>query len=177
MRILMNVVSIVGVLFAAMVLGTFAWLGVFDRVSVGEHIAGPYTIVYRESSRADHGEFARVTTELHAALTEAGITHADPFDVFRPDGHNDIGFRVAEQDTGRLRLLGPSWNVRMIEAAPSMTARVPWRSPLSFVVGYFKVDPALRDWRSKHGYSKSVAYVIHEGATDLYVQPIVKSAD
>jgi hypothetical protein len=114
---------------------------------------------------------------LHTALAGVGIMSAEPFDAFRPDGHNDIGFRVAAQDTALLAQLGPAWKRRTIEAAPSMTARLPWRSPLSFVVGYFKIDPALRAWRSRHGYSKTVAYVIHEGATSLYVQPIVKSAE
>ncbi len=65
--------------------------------------------------------------------------------------------------------------VREIPAGLFLTVRFPWRSPLSFVAGYFKVDPALARHRAARGYLKVEALARYDGDTILYMQPVVKA--
>ena len=52
-----------------------------------------------------------------------------------------------------------------------------WRdSPLSFVVGYMKVDPALTRHRAAHGYIRTEAYAMNDGDRIVYMQPARKQA-
>jgi hypothetical protein len=152
-----------------------AYLGAFEKVVIEERVTGPFSMVYGEAKGSDAKVVGEITTALQADLERAGIGHIEPCDVFHPDGHSEIGFLVAPRDTAFLASLAPGWQRRVIPAAPSMTVRFPWKSPLSFVVGFMKVDPALRSWRASHGYRAAPAYVIHEEETSLYIQPIARS--
>ena len=42
------------------------------------------------------------------------------------------------------------------------------------MVGFFKVDKALAEYRKAHGYKKVEAMTINEGKTIVYLQPIAK---
>jgi hypothetical protein len=72
------------------------------------------------------------------------------------------------------RALDSSLLRRTIPAAPSLVARFPWKHPVSFVVGYFRVVPSLHLHREAHGYQDGPSYTVNLGDTILYVQPIVK---
>lgn len=56
-----------------------------------------------------------------------------------------------------------------------MMAEFPWRNPFSFVVGYFKVDPALARHREAHGCKKTEAWSLNDGHVIVYMQPIARS--
>ena len=43
-------------------------------------------------------------------------------------------------------------NVREIPTQQCMVVQFPWRNPLSFIMGYIKVNPALAKHRSVHDY-------------------------
>ncbi len=42
------------------------------------------------------------------------------------------------------------------------------------MIGYLKVDPALSKQRAAHGYRKTEAYVLNDGRTIIYMQPVSK---
>lgn len=62
----------------------------------------------------------------------------------------------------------------MIPAEPALAARFPFKHPLSFVVGFLRVAPALSAYRAAHGYRDGPSYTLLEGDTILYVQPVVR---
>ena len=50
-------------------------------------------------------------------------------------------------------------------------ARFPFRNPLSFLAGYYKVNSKLRAYREEKGIPESSFMVILDGATIVYLQP------
>jgi hypothetical protein len=159
------------------VLSAAAWLGAFARIQIEEREVGPHRFVYRSMTGADPQQVGRITDEIARALDAAGITQRQPLDLFYPEGAsapNEIGFEVLGEDASKLGALDASLLQRTLPAAPSLVARVPWKHPASFVVGYFKVVPALKGHREAHGYQDGPSYTVNLGDTILYVQPIVK---
>ncbi len=68
----------------------------------------------------------------------------------------------------------PSLDVEQISAQLCMVARFPWKTRLSFVIGYFKVDPTLKKHRDARGYAKVEAYATNLGDNIQFMQPIRK---
>jgi hypothetical protein len=161
----------------AAAVGAAAWLGAFTRIAVEERVVGPYPFVYRTMAGADPRRVGEVTDEIARALDAAGITQRQPLDLFHPERAsepNEIGFAIGVADTGKLAALDASLLQRELPAAPSLVVEFPWRHPASFVVGYFKVAPALKLYREQHGIRESPSYTVNLGDTILYVQPIVR---
>jgi hypothetical protein len=165
-----------GVLLVA-ALCAAAWLGAFARIEIEEREAGPYRFVYRTMTGADPQQVGRITDEIARALGAAGIAQRQPLDLFYPEGAaqpNEIGFAVGDADARKLAGLDATLLQRTLPAAPSLVAQFPWKHPASFVVGYFKVVPALKLHREAHAYQDGPSYTVNLGDTILYVQPIVK---
>ena len=57
-----------------------------------------------------------------------------------------------------------------------MLADFPRRNRLSFIVGAAKVDRAFAEYRARHGYTKTEAYVLNTGDTIRYFQWTVAAA-
>ncbi len=153
-----------------------AYLGAFHRVVIEEANHGPFTFVYREMVGTDMRQIEEITMALAGPLAEAGIDSRVPLDVFYPDGRTEAGFAVDGAEEAQLRRLEGHALVREIAADTFMSTRFPWRNPLSFIVGYFKVDPALARHRAAHGYKKVEALALNTANTILYLQPIVKES-
>jgi hypothetical protein len=126
-------------------------------------------LVYREMNGSDWKKVREMTATLDGLLAERGVTQRRPLAVFYPDGRAEIGFAVE----GAAPIL-PETQSREIPRQRYMVARFPWRNQWSYLAGYFKVDPALAKHRALHGYEKTEAYALKEGASILYFQPIVK---
>ncbi len=147
------------------------YLGLFTTVAVTEAAPGPFVFVYREMQGTSMSGVGAITSEINALLEARGIRR-QPLDVFFPDGRAEIGFSVSEVDEPTLAALVPSMKRRDVAAEPSMVARFPWRTRLSFFVGAAKIDPAFAAHRAAHGYVKAEAYMLNLGDTLLYFQPI-----
>ncbi|MBM4383532.1 MAG: hypothetical protein FJ091_09205 [Deltaproteobacteria bacterium] len=174
---MLRILVIVFLLVLAAVLGAAAWLGAFARIAVEEREVGPHRFVYRTMIGADPQQVGAITDEIARALDAAGITQRQPLDLFYPAGArepNEIGWAIGDGDAAKLAALDSSLRQRTIPAAPSLVVEFPWKHPASFVVGYFKVVPALELHREAHGYQDAASYTLNLGDTILYVQPIVK---
>ena len=167
-----------GVGLIALVMLGAGYLGVFSRIEIEEREVGPYSLVYREMRGTDLQQVGAITTGLELLLERNGVT-ARPFDVFYPKDAqpNEIGFALTTRvgDETRARLAATDGvRLREVPRQRALVARFPWRSRLSFLVGYLKVDPALRAYRQKAGYKDAPAYALNEGTTIAYMQPVLE---
>ena len=170
MKILLGIV----VVCAVIVIAISGWLGAFQTVTIGERLQGPTTLVYREMTGNNMKTVGDITTGLATVLDGAGITARKPMDVFYPDGRAEIGFEVDNAAQSKLAALGEGIKVRELPVQRYMYTIFPWKNPASFMVGFFKVDKALGEYRKSHGYKQVEAMTINEGNTIVYLQPIVK---
>jgi hypothetical protein len=160
----------VAVALAAIVAGIH---GAFARIQISERIAGPYEFVYRTAPQGDFKSVRSITTELETAFRSAGIDEVKPFDVFYPPNTepSQIGFLVSQEDLKRiLTLPNPPFH-RTIVAQRFLATSIPYRSPVSFLVGFWKVDPRLREYRERRGLKHTWAATINTGDTIEYLQP------
>lgn len=166
---------------AMMVLGIVsfsAYLGAFRSINVEEKTMGPYYLVYKEMEGGNFSQVDRITTELASLLQNKGITNAKPFDVFYPEFQDqrkdEIGFIVSESDFSAVADLDHEVKTRMIHAQRCMMSEFPWKNPLSFFVGYLRIDPAFEKHREQKGYKKVEAFTLNDGDTIIYIQPIMR---
>lgn len=160
----------------AVVIGAAAWLGAFMTLEVKEQVAGPFTIIYLPTASSDMNEVGRITDTIAGRLGEAGVTGAKPFDVFvdapSEENPNMIGFVLPAAQARVVQEKDASLLVTEIPAQLCMVVRFPWKNQLSFIVGYFKVDPVLTRHREAHGYDKVEAFAMNLGDIIQYMQPI-----
>jgi hypothetical protein len=153
----------------------FVWyMGVFQSIVIEEQEQGPFTLVYQEMTGNDMRQVGEITIKLDKLLTEHCITHRKPLDVFFPDNKAEIGFAVENLSHSQLVTLGEQTKVREIPVQHYMVSHFPWRNKMSFIIGYIKVDPALRKYRSEHNYKTVEAYALNNGDMIVYMQPAVK---
>lgn len=150
------------------------YMGAFRDVQVTEAEAGPFFLAYQHSEETSFGRVRDVTTNFNALFDELKLTGRKPAQVFHPDGSADIGFVLNEFPTESVRETLEAQAVRLntIDAGQFMHLRFPFRNPMSFLFGYFKVDPALRKHRERQQYAETPALVINEGTEILYLQRI-----
>jgi len=167
-----KIVLIVLLIIVLAILAFAIYMGAFSSVVIEEREEGPFTFVYREMNGNDMKQVAEITVALNTLLGERGIARRKPLDIFFPDGRAEIGFAIEGALPGQITGLSDQAKVREIPAQRCMVARFPWRNTLSFIVGYLKVDPALTNYRTEHGYSRVEAYSLDDGDTIVYMQPV-----
>lgn len=172
-RLIKIILSLLLVAILALV-GFYAYLGGFEDITIVEKQMGPFHLVYREMQGTDMKEIGVITDGLANALTNAGFKTHQPFDVFFPNGKpSQIGFVIAADEKPRLSVLDASIKTRIIPAQKCMVATFPWKSPASYIVGYMKVDPALKAYREQRGYVEGWAATRHDNEFITYLQPLI----
>ncbi len=175
----MKILQLAGLLAAALVSAVLAdafWLGAFAPVKVEERTVGPYWVVYREMMGHDPRELGAITDDLHAMLDRAAIEGTHPFDIYDV-ASTEVGFALPNPPTPAFEAsLDAQTKFREIPAQTAMTVRFPWRHPLSFVVGFFRIPPAFKAYRDAHGYAETAIYTLNDGRSTLYIEPIVRPA-
>lgn len=170
MKILLGVLAAV----VAVLLPVLGWMGALGSVEVAERDMGPYQFVYVQEPSTDSAKIGELTEALGERLEAAGVTQRKPAQEYFPAGRgiqNQIGFMI-EQDVSREALDAETF-LRPIAVQRYMVVEFPFRNSLSFVVGYFRVDTALRKYKAQKKYAKSSALVILDGDRILYLEPIV----
>ena len=154
--------------------GLFVYLGGFMPVMVEERTLGPYLMAYREIPVVKFSEVGEITTALNRDLRDLGLTDFHPFDLFYPDQRAEIGFIITSGDEAKVQQASSPIKLRVIPAQSYLTANFPWKTSLSYLVGYMKVDMALTKYRDEHGFRKTWAATEHLGDSIRYLQPIEK---
>ncbi len=152
--------------------GFLAWLGAFSSVSIEERPIGPYVFAYRELPEATPGDVGRVTEQVAFELAAAGVTELKPLGVYAPDGSAQIGVAVG---AGREKLADVhDLKLRELGASRGLVADFPWRTPLSFLVSYLRVNPAFERYREARGYEIAPAWVLRDGETIVNMMPVME---
>ena len=169
MKILLLAVAVVVILLLA----ALTYLGMFSSLKLEEREMGPYPFVYTQEPSTDFGKIGRLTKALGDRLETAGVTDRKPAQLYYPVGRgiqNQIGC-VVDRAVGP-EVLGAETFFRPIPAQRYVVAQFPFHNPLSFIVGYFRVDPAFKEYRKAKGLPESSAMVILDGDTIVYLQPL-----
>lgn len=166
---------VVGVLAVAVaVVGAAAWMGLFVAVSVAEENLGPFPFVYVQEPSTDFGKIGDITETLGAQLEAAGVAVRKPAQIYFPSGRgiqNQIGFVVERAQAQEV--LGINSFFRNVPAQRYAVAKFPFRNPLSFLAGYYRVGPKLKAYRKDKGIAESSTMVILEDGFIVYLQPVV----
>ncbi len=170
----MKTVLVSLLVLAVIVLGVAAYMGSFQRIDIIERDEGPFTFLYRDMAAGDMSKVGDITTALNAELESRGFAHRKPLDIFYPDGRGEIGFVIEDVSPDRIAALAADSRLKEIPVQRYMVTEFPWRNRMSFLVGYFKVDPALASYRERHGYRKVEALALNDGHDIVYMQPIVR---
>ncbi len=152
----------------------YAYMGGFHRIEIEEIHVGPFKYVYREIVAAEIKKVKEITTAVAESLHSKNVTVLQPFDLYKPDGSGQIGFLVKEFEPLKLKTLEPEIKSRIIPAQLCMVTTFPWKNPLSYIIGYLKVDPEFKAYREKHGYKEVWAATRHDGEIITYIQPIMQ---
>lgn len=151
------------------------YMGVFHTITIVEKSMGPYYFIYKEMRGNDMSEIGTITTELHSFLTSKEFEAIKPFDIFYPENsgaNNEIGFIINGIDSSRLEI-GNDIRFKRIPEQTYMTTEFPFRNRLSFLVGFIKIDPALRQYRETRAYRQTPAMTINEEEKIIYLQSII----
>ena len=166
------VLAIVGGLVVVLA-GLLGWMGAMSGVKVQEQDMGPYLFVYVQDPTTDFSKVGQLTEALGQQLDAAGFTQRQPAQIYYPTGRgiqNQIGFVVDR--TVPLGVLGAEAFFRPVPVQRYLVARFPFRNPLSFRVGYYRVEPALQKQRRQKNYAETSVTVILDGDSILYLQPV-----
>jgi hypothetical protein len=152
-------------------LSYLAWLGAFASVAIAERPIGPFTFAFRELPKASPADVGRVTAELEREIRDAGVSDVKPLGVYAPDGSSQIGVSVPAEARPKLLALHDV-QVRDLYAERGLVAEFPWRSPLSFLISYLRVNPAFERYRETHGYDVAPAWVLLDGGRIVNMMPV-----
>lgn len=174
MNLIAKIILMFFALIIAIVIGGYAYMGGFHRVVIEEKHMGPFKFVYQEIVAAEISKVGDITTAVAETLRSKDVTVLQAFDLYKPDGSGQVGFLVKEFEPVKLKALEPAIKSRIIPAQLCMVTKFPWKNPLSYIMGYMKVDPELTAYREKYGYKEVWAATRHDGDFITYIQPILK---
>jgi hypothetical protein len=158
----------------ALVMAILSAHAAFRSVVITEQDLGPYEFVYATAPQGTFGAIRRITVAIEGDLSRAGIEDMKPFDVYPSSpGPSDIGFILQAKDLAKALAIRPTLVHRTIAAQRFLTATFPYRSPFSFIVGFWKVDPRLRRYRDEHHLQRTWAATLNQGPAILYLQPLL----
>lgn len=154
------------------IIGYLIYMGAFLPILIEEKKIGPFHFLYKEMEGKDFSLIGKATSDIARILTQYNFSNQRPLQVFYPDEENkkvEVGF-VVEESVSELKDL----KVKTISSMNCLTTSFPWRNSLSFVLGYSKVDPTLRNYRHSNGYKKTEVMVMLESDSIFYMQRIDK---
>ncbi len=157
------------------ILGIIAYLvfmGAFLPVPIEEKTVGPFRFLYKEINAKDYSLVGKTTTEIAEFLKQYSFSNQKPFQIFYPDEEKrlaEVGFIVEENPINI-----ESLKFKTVPAMLCLTTSFPWRNSFSFIFGFMKVDPALKNYRDSKNLKKTEAMVLLDEDTIYYMQRVEK---
>jgi hypothetical protein len=154
------------------IIGYLVFMGAFLPIPIEEKTVGPFSFLYKEINVKDHSLVGKTTTEIAELLKQYNFSNPRPFQFFYPEEDKrfaEIGFIVEENASSMDGL-----KFKTIPATLCLTTSFPWRNSLSFVFGFMKVDPILKQYRESNNYKKTEAMVTLDAGTIHYMQRVEK---
>lgn len=114
-----------------------------------------------------HQSVGRITREIDDMLGGIGVENTRPMAIYYTDGSAQVGLAV--EDVQLNLMLSNGTATRTVPEFKYIVAAFPWKSPLSDIVGYYRVDPELQKYRTMNGYGQAEGMTLHQGDHILYL--------
>lgn len=160
-------------MLAALVLGAvgiLAFHGIFQNIKVSEQAHGPFQFVFQPQVYVTQQSVGRITGEIDDMLGGIGVENTRPMAIYYPDGSVQVGLAV--EDVQLSLMLSNGTATRTVPEYNYIEAVFPWKSPLSDIVGYYKVDRELQKHRAMNGYDQAEGMTLYQGDHILYLARI-----
>jgi len=169
------------ILFALLIAGYLAYLGVFNSLTVSEKVMDPYTIA-AERFVGPYSKTGEVFNKVHSTLRIAGVNgtlglgiyYDDPQTVPADKLRSDCGEVINPKDTVKLKIF-KELKIMTINKSRAVITEFTIKSPLSYMVGPMKAYPALVAYIQKNNLKiNSAMYEIYDMPENkiIYVVPI-----
>ncbi|MBI5699024.1 hypothetical protein HZC35_01775 [Candidatus Saganbacteria bacterium] len=147
-------------------LGYLAYLGAFSSLKVAEMKMGPYVLVF-EDYMGPYSGIGPVLNRVNASLKEVGIESSKGFGIYLDDPklvkadklRSKLGFIIEAKDQSQV---GKRYKVMKWPAQNCLTAELPIRSNLSYMIGPLKAYPAFAQYAKEKGIKTSQAMEIYD---------------
>lgn len=154
------------------IIGYLIYMGAFLPIIIEEKTIGPFQFLYKEINSKDYSLVGKTIAEIADLLKQHNFSNKKPFQLFYPDEEKrlaEVGFLV-EGNPENIDGL----KFKTIPETVCLTTTFPWRSSFSFVFGFMKVDPALKNYRDSNNLKKTEAMVMLDADTIHYMQRVEK---
>ena len=154
------------------IIAYLVYMGAFLPVQIEEKTVGPFHFLYREINAKDYSLVGKTIAEISDLLKQYNFTNQKPFQIFYPDEEKkkaEVGF-IVEEKVNDLKDI----QIKSIPSTLCLTTTYPWRNSYSFVFGFMKVDPALKQYRDSNNLMKTEAMIMLEADTIHYMQRVEK---
>lgn len=142
---------IIAAIVVIAILSIYTYLGGFGNLKLRTEVAGGETIVYKEV-KGDYKQTSAITDEVyHYLLNEhqietykgIGIFYDNPKEVEKEKLRSASGCVVEPKDLERLNSAACKYDIQTLPTDTVITAELPLKGTLSFLMGVLKVYPAL----------------------------------
>lgn len=129
------------------------YLDAFSTVVFKEEMKGPFKIVYKEHI----GPYEKVGPTMDALYNELindeietsrgiGLYYDNPQEVEKSKLRAKVGSIIEEKDYENLEALSEKYEVLDLASQKYLVAEFPFKNKMSFMIGVFKVYPALNKY-------------------------------
>lgn len=167
MKILKIILVIVAIL-AIVCVCVYGFYGGFSSVAAKTEQQGGDIFVYEEVT-GDYSQTSLYTDKIYYSLLEdsiyasrgAGIFFDDPKKVDKAELRSEVGCLLDSQlDTVNLTELSQKYKIKILPQGEYIVAEIPFKGPLSVVVGIFKAYPAIEEYMEQNNIPKEKYPVI-----------------
>lgn len=140
------------------VFACYAYLGGFYNINIRVEKAGGETIVYKEVT-GDYNKVTPATDEVYYYLLTQknietykgfGYFYNNPRSVEKEKFRADAGCIIEPKDMERITGIDDKYKVKSLPVSNTIIAELPFRGPMTMLMGYLRVFPAIDKYREKH---------------------------
>ncbi len=157
-RRVMSAISTILIIFLATYL---IYHGIFVSVKITEDNRGPYVLVC-EKYVGDYKNTGEIMDRIYESLRSKekisprrgfGLYFDNPETVEKEKLRSIVGCVLDSEDLDRKEELAQKYRVEEIPSSWCVTTAFPYRTPLSIIIGVFKVYPKLGDYLDEKKYA------------------------
>jgi hypothetical protein len=168
----MFLLAFLPILVIFVLIAYLVYMGAFLPILIEEKKVGSFNFIYREINAKDYSLVGKTIAEISDLLKPLNHSNKKPFQIFYPEEdprQAEVGFIVEEKVSEITGL-----KMKQIPETNCLTTSFPWRNSYSFVFGFMKVDPILKQYRTLNNLKKTEAMVMLDTDTIYYMQRIEK---
>jgi len=178
MKLIISIIAVIVIIIAILAY----WLGAFAKLNIEEAAAGPYVLVYEEHvgpysgiKAVQDGIYYRLLNEEQISTTKGfGIYYDNPKVVDKEKLRSIGGVILEEEYADRIPDLEKNFKLKRLGEGQVITTSIPFKNPLSVMVGIFKVYPAIERYVEEKGYDMGEMMEIYDVPNKkiIYLMPL-----